>query len=789
MILPREEGKYFEPMTVQKKKKLKSFIKVSPPPPPKGRRLKTSEIVANDNNTQYRTMFMKKFDTMKRLSEERPPAKNPLSQSTLRSAKPHIIFGEHNINFDAPVPASSVATARHERMLAERAKMIAAQRAHQAELAAASRAISSANQTAAQTQIQVVNSIGGGSQEPIPTQGLVVNTSMNPNVLQQTPIAPVQIQTPGIIGSLAQPSRILIPAQTTQIVPQRTLIQASNSPIQIQQAPGLQRTVVSTPEMTQKGALSDSRIIVPPQSSQPLPQGTLSVPIQIHQTPPVLAQRTTGTCSEVSNTDSRILVQSTQVTQSLPQRALVSGGNMPIQIHQSSPQRSLASSPEVSHGNTEYRILLPTQPTQAHPQRTVIPGNSPIQIHQTSPPRTIGSPINPPINTLIHASVSAVPTSSSIVGTLAQPSRILLPSQPSQVLQQRTLVPGGNLPIQIHQTALPQRTNVSTPELLPNDASTSMVRVVSSPSGSVKTVPVQTTVVPTYVTRCETPSSSPEIIRAASSGAGNNIFVQLTGVPPGTKLTHAQIQQLRQSILNQQKGGGFVNVVSQPAAPQQIRLDSPNQQVKRIQIVPTTHPSIVGLVSALSLARNPTLPTSNVRQNSSATVQPPRSPLMVSQRDVIGYRGINARPPISPSTAIKPQYYTPVSQISLVRRIVPISTTTPATLTSVPVTYSAAKMSLLRQPIVTAYTAPLTGQIPSQPRQILTIPARPPTLTSASQSASTLTTATAGAYPPQLIVNAPVSNPSGVITVYTTTNSSTPASTASSTSSSPTTQS
>jgi len=142
VILPREEGKFIEPtaVTVPKKKKSKALVKVSPPPVPKGRHLKTAEIVANDNNAQCWTMFSKKFDAMRAISKERMPTGNPLSLNTTRVPKQHAVFADHNINFEAPVTAPTIALMRHERVMADRAKLIAAQRAHQAELVASAQA-------------------------------------------------------------------------------------------------------------------------------------------------------------------------------------------------------------------------------------------------------------------------------------------------------------------------------------------------------------------------------------------------------------------------------------------------------------------------------------------------------------------------------------------------------------------------------------------------------------------------------------------------------------------------
>lgn len=135
IVGPREEGKllYDSPVLsptspTKKSKKAKTFIKITPPSPSKASRyLKTSQLVAQDNNSQLSNFFIQKFDTIKSISNKRQPTAKPMSVAPMvKSSKQAGIFSEHGIAYDAPLSASHIAQARAERLANERKKQILA---------------------------------------------------------------------------------------------------------------------------------------------------------------------------------------------------------------------------------------------------------------------------------------------------------------------------------------------------------------------------------------------------------------------------------------------------------------------------------------------------------------------------------------------------------------------------------------------------------------------------------------------------------------------------------------
>jgi len=194
---------------------------------------------------------------------------------------------------------------------------------------------------------------------------------------------------------------------------------------------------------------------------------------------------------------------------------------------------------------------------------------------------------------------------------------------------------------------------------------------------------------------------------------------------------------------------------------------------------PTPNPSVLteypkaqpyGVVSTLPLARNTVNPPTPRRQS---ILTPTLDPRFLRTAVTIPLRDnpitVNTRP-LVPNPGIRSQFYTPVSQISLVRGTVPMASTS-TTLTTIPVTYSAAKMSLLKQTISTTGEPPLRPQLHQRPQQILTIPTIGQTST--TYQAGTSAQTSRGPDPPQLIPNPFSSAAPGVYTMYTTTSAST----------------
>lgn len=134
VVAPREEGKLmFDTPTTSdpsspssgKKKKAKAFIKITPPSPSKAARIvKVSQLLSQDNNAQFRSIFCSKFDTIKNIAIKRAPTNKPVSHNPQVKSNKHIqAIAELGVNFDNPLSATSIAQARIERIQLERRKL------------------------------------------------------------------------------------------------------------------------------------------------------------------------------------------------------------------------------------------------------------------------------------------------------------------------------------------------------------------------------------------------------------------------------------------------------------------------------------------------------------------------------------------------------------------------------------------------------------------------------------------------------------------------------------------
>ncbi|XP_021954561.1 helicase domino isoform X3 [Folsomia candida] len=184
IVGPREEGKllYDSPCLsptspTKKSKKAKTFIKITPPSPSKAARyLKTSQLVAQDNNSQLTNFFLQKFETIKSTSIKKAPVAKVVSGTPMiktSNNKQAAIFSEHGINYDSPMLATSIAQSRIERLTLERKKILQQQQV----------------QTGSQAQGTTAHSVS--SQSPTISMALAGSSQPASPIGSPTPVTPM----------------------------------------------------------------------------------------------------------------------------------------------------------------------------------------------------------------------------------------------------------------------------------------------------------------------------------------------------------------------------------------------------------------------------------------------------------------------------------------------------------------------------------------------------------------------------------------------------------------------